>query len=222
MRIDILTLFPELSKPYLNQSIIKRAQEKRLLDIHVHDIRAAAPDAHHTVDDTPYGGGTGMVMKVDVVDRALQNVMANVHEKPHRILLSPQGTRLTAERVQQLAQKPWIILLAGHYEGFDERIREHLVDEQISSGDYVLTGGELPALVLIDAISRFVPGVLPEGAPEEDSHSLTVNGQPALEYPHYTRPPEYKGWTVPEVLQSGNHAEIERWRRDHLRPLDRS
>ncbi len=234
MKIDVLTLFPDMFSPVLNESILKRAQERTILEIAVHNIRVAATDTHNTVDDTPYGGGTGMVLKVDVIDKALQAVIQNKplssggeggqrpgeeDIKPHRILLTPQGERLNAKIVQELAQKPWLILTCGHYEGFDERIREHLTDQQISIGDYVLTGGELPAMVLIDAISRFVPGVLPEGAPQEDSFSLTKDDSPVLEYPHYTRPLEYNGWRVPDVLVSGNHAEIEKWRQNKSRHI---
>ncbi len=222
MRIDILTLFPNMFEPILNESILKKAQEKKLLEIGIHDIREAATDKHRTVDDTPYGGGTGMVLRVDVIDRILEKVIhenQSRHGKPLRILLTPQGERLTAQRGEAFAQYPWLILIAGHYEGFDERIREHLVDRQISIGDYVLTGGELPAMVLVDVISRHVKGVLPEGAAKEDSFSLEKDGEPALEYPHYTKPAEYKDWKVPDVLLSGNHPEIAKWRKDHQKPV---
>lgn len=232
MQIDILTLFPRMFDAFLHESILKRAVDAGYLQIAVHDIRDAATDKHHTVDDTPYGGGTGMLMRVDVVDAALQKVVHAGRElvqldpldkldqfrKPHIILLTPQGTRLTAQKAESFAKHEWLILICGHYEGFDERIREHLVDEQISIGDYVLTGGELPALVLVDAVSRFVPGVLPKGAAQEDSFSLSKDGRSALEYPHYTKPQEYKGWSVPDVLLSGNHAEIEKWRKEQSRP----
>ena len=221
MRIDILTLFPAVFTPFINESIIKRGIENGHLNVHVHDLRAFATDNHKTVDDTPYGGGTGMVLKVDVVDQALTDIIKNNVDNgtPRRILLTPQGERLNARSVEKLAKHDWIILICGHYEGFDERIREHLVDEQISIGDYVLTGGELPALVVMDAIARFVPGVLPEGTPNEDSFSLTKDGQAALEYPHYTRPLDYKGWKVPDVLLSGNHAEIKKWRENQLKVI---
>lgn len=219
MRIDIITLFPSLFTPFINESIIKRAVADNYLDIHIHDLRKYAADAHKTVDDTPYGGGTGMILKVDVVDRALADIIKdNVDDgTPHRVLLTPQGERLTAPKVEMLASHEWIILICGHYEGFDERIRQYLVDEQISIGDFVLTGGELPALVVMDAIARFVPGVLPSGAPNEDSFSIKKDGQAALEYPHYTRPLDYKGWKVPDVLLSGNHAEIAKWRESRLK-----
>ena len=247
MRFDILTLFPEMFEPVLNESILKKAREKGLIDVELHNLRDCAEDAHKTVDDTPYGGGTGMVLKVDVIDKALRNVISSVadcatskeppveksledlstpstssgsrddNKKPLVILLTPQGEKFNAKMAKELAAESNLILVCGHYEGFDERVREHLVDKQISIGDYVLTGGELPAMVLVDAISRFVPGVLPDGAPNEDSHSLEVDGEPALEYPHYTKPVEYKGWKVPDVLLSGNHAEIAKWRRNNLK-----
>ena len=219
MKIDIITLFPDLFAPFINESIIKRAIADSYLTVNVHNLRQYATDNHKTVDDTPYGGGTGMVLKVDVVDKALADIIKQSadHSTAHRILLTPQGERLTAPKVESLAKHEWIILICGHYEGFDERIREHLVDEQISIGDFVLTGGELPALVVMDAVARFIPGVLPESAPNEDSFSLKKDGHFALEYPHYTRPLDYKGWKVPEVLLSGNHAEIAKWRESQLK-----
>ncbi len=218
MQIDIITLFPGMFAPVLNESILKRAQEKNLLTINTHGLREFGDGPHKSVDDTPYGGGTGMVLRVDVIDQALQAVSATKSDvEPTRILLTPQGERLNAKIVEELAQEPWLVLICGHYEGFDERVREHLVDRQISIGDYVLTGGELPAMVLTDAISRHVPGVLPADAAKEDSFSLQKNGQPSLEYPHYTKPAQYKDWTVPEVLLSGNHAEIAKWRESKQR-----
>lgn len=248
MRIDILTLFPNMFSAILNESILKRAQEKDLIEINTHNIRDFATDAHKTVDDTPYGGGTGMVLRVDVIDKALSSVILtgstsltvklsnsrslssaknlDVEDpfqarddktKPVIILLTPQGEQFSAKMATTLAKTDWIILICGHYEGFDERVRQYLVDKQISIGNYVLTGGELPAMVLVDAISRFVPGVLPDGAPQEDSFSLESNAKTALEYPHYTRPEEYNGWKVPKVLLSGNHAEIAKWRKNNLR-----
>lgn len=225
MIFDILTLFPNMFEPVLNESIIKKAREKELIKVELHNLRDFAEDAHKTVDDTPYGGGTGMVLKVDVIDKAIQSIKSKILDlrsqkeggKPTVILLSPQGEKFSAKMAKELAAESNLILVCGHYEGFDERVREHLIDRQISIGDYVLTGGELPAMVLVDAISRFVPGVLPEGAPDEDSHSLEIDGEPALEYPHYTKPVEYNGWKVPDVLLSGNHAEIAKWRRNNLR-----
>lgn len=226
MRFDILTLFPGMFDPILKESVIGKACSSGLIDIQVHDIRESAEDKHKTVDDTPYGGGTGMLLKVDVIDRAIQRAVSSLQlagagdSRPKIILLSPQGEKFTAKIAKELASESNLILVCGHYEGFDERIREHLVDRQISIGDYVLTGGELPAMVMVDAISRFVPGVLPEGAPEEDSHSIETEGSPAQEYPQYTKPFEYNGWKVPEVLLSGNHAEIAKWRKSKLRKVD--
>ena len=208
MRFDIFSLFPEVFPPYLNTSILKRAQEAGLLEVQTHDIRAWAADKHHTTDDTPYGGGGGMVMKPEPVFAAVEEVLGNPPKCP-LILLSPQGRPFNQKMAFELAQEDHLALLCGHYESFDERIREHLVTDSISIGDYVLTGGELPALVLIDALTRLLPGALgdPE-APLDDSHATGL-----LEYPHYTRPPEFRGWGIPDVLLSGNHAEIDRWRR---------
>ncbi len=208
MRFDIFSLFPEVFPPYLNTSILKRAQETGLLEVQTHDIRDWAADKHHTTDDTPYGGGGGMVMKPEPVFAAVEAVLG-IPPKCPLILLSPQGRPFNQKMAFELAQADHLALLCGHYESFDERIREHLVTDSISIGDYVLTGGELPALVLIDALTRLLPGAL--GDPEaalDDSHATGL-----LEYPHYTRPPEFRGWGIPEVLLSGNHAEIDRWRR---------
>ena len=208
MRFDIFSLFPEVFPPYLNTSILKRAQENGLLQVQTHDIRDWATDKHHTADDTPYGGGGGMVMKPEPVFAAVEAVLGSPPECP-LILMSPQGRPFTQKIAFELAEQDHLALLCGRYESLDERIREHLVTDSISIGDYVLTGGELPALVLIDAITRLLPGALgdPE-APADDSHATGL-----LEYPHYTRPPEFRSWGIPDVLLSGNHAEINRWRR---------
>ena len=208
MRFDIISLFPEVFPPYLNTSILKRAQEAGMLEVRTHNIRDWATDKHHTTDDTPYGGGGGMVMKPEPIFSAVESVLGSPPECP-LILMSPQGRPFTQKIAFELAEQEHLALLCGRYESLDERIREHLVTDSISIGDYVLTGGELPALVLIDAITRLLPGVLgdPEAA-TDDSHATGL-----LEYPHYTRPPEFRGWGVPEVLLSGNHAEVERWRR---------
>jgi tRNA (guanine37-N1)-methyltransferase len=205
MRIDILTLFPEMFKGPFSESIIKRAQEKGLVQLNLVNIRNFAKGSHQSVDDSPYGGGPGMILKVDVLAQSLESL-----PKGHRILLTPQGKTFSQKRAYELSKLPHLILVAGHYEGWDERIREHLVDEEISIGDYVLTGGELPAMVLVDAIVRLVPGVLgkEESAREESfSHNL-------LEYPQYTRPEKFRGWEVPRVLLSGNHQEIKKWREE--------
>ena len=208
MRFDIFSLFPEVFPPYLNTSILKRAQEAGLLQVTTHDIRDWATDKHHTADDTPYGGGGGMVMKPEPVFAAIEAVLGSPPECP-LILMSPQGRPFTQKIAFELAEKDHLALLCGRYESVDERIREHLVTDSISIGDYVLTGGELPALVLIDALTRLLPGALgdPE-APTDDSHATGL-----LEYPHYTRPPEFRGWGIPDVLLSGNHAKIDLWRR---------
>lgn len=207
MRFDIFTLFPEVFQPYLNASIIKRARQNGLLDVELFNIRDWATDRHHTTDDTPYGGGGGMVMKPEPVFSAVESVLGETRDIP-LILMTPQGRPFTQQVALELSKHSHIALLCGHYEGVDERIREHLVTDEISIGDYVLTGGELPAMVILDAVSRYLPGVLgdPTGA-EDDSHASGL-----LEYPHYTRPPVFRDWPVPDVLLSGNHAEINRWR----------
>ena len=209
MRFDIFSLFPEVFNPYLNTSILKRAQGAQILEVHTHNIRDWATDRHHTTDDTPYGGGGGMVMKPEPVFSAVESIIGTPPVCPV-ILLSPQGRPFTQKIAFELAEHDHLALLCGRYESVDERIRQHLVTDSISIGDYVLTGGELPALVLIDAVTRLLPGVLgdPDG-PLDDSHATGL-----LEYPHYTRPPEFRGWEIPEMLLSGNHAEINRWRRE--------
>jgi tRNA (guanine37-N1)-methyltransferase len=209
MRFDIFSLFPDVFNPYLEISILQRARQRGLVEINLHDIRLWTTDRHHITDDTPYGGGGGMVMKPEPVFTAVEAILGTPPVCPV-ILLTPQGRLFTQSVAQELSRQKQIALISGRYEGVDERIRQHLVSDEISIGDYVLTGGELPALVMIDAISRLIPGVLgdPEGA-FDDSHASGL-----LEYPHYTRPSEFRGWKVPEVLLSGNHAQIERWRRE--------
>ena len=209
MRFDVFSLFPQVMQPYLESSILQRAQQNRLIEVHLHDIRAWATDKHHITDDAPFGGGGGMVMKPEPVFAAVEEVLGSPPACP-LILMTPQGRTLTQAVVEELSTQTRLALLCGHYEGIDERIRQHLVTDEISIGDYVLTGGELPALILIDAISRFIPGVLgdPDGA-MDDSFAMGL-----LEYPHYTRPARFRGWGVPEVLLSGNHAQIARWRRE--------
>ncbi|NMB60270.1 MAG: tRNA (guanosine(37)-N1)-methyltransferase TrmD [Chloroflexi bacterium] len=207
MKFDIFTLFPEVFQPYLNASIIKRARVNGLIEVNLHNIRDYTVDRHHTTDDMPYGGGGGMVMKPEPVFSSIESVLGKPPDIPV-ILMTPQGRLFTQEVAKELSSLPHIALLCGHYEGIDERIREHLVTDEISIGDYVLTGGELPALIVIDAVSRYLPGVLgdPTGA-EDDSHASGL-----LEYPHYTRPPVFRDWPVPEILLSGNHAAIDKWR----------
>ena len=212
MRIDILCLFPEMFASPLNQSIIKRAQEHELVNIVVHDIRDYTHDKHHTVDDYPYGGGPGMVLKPGPIFEAAETIkkQLGVSEMPI-ILLTPQGRLFSQSIAQELALLPYLMLICGHYEGLDERVWEHLSTDEISIGDYVLSGGELAALVVVDAIIRLIPGVLgSQDSTSNDSHS---NG--LLEYPQYTRPQVYRGWSIPPVLLSGNHGDISQWRRRH-------
>jgi tRNA (guanine37-N1)-methyltransferase len=214
MEFDVFTLLPEVFPSYLESSILQRARKRGLIDVRVHNIRDWATDRHHVTDDEPYGGGGGMVMKVEPVFAAVESVLGPMAGQDGSdcpiILLTPQGRVFNQAVAMELVQHPRLALICGRYEGVDERIREHLVTDQISIGDYVLTGGELPALILIDALSRLIPGVLgdPNG-PFDDSHASGL-----LEYPHYTRPPEFRGWAVPDVLVSGNHARIARWRRE--------
>lgn len=208
MRFDVFTLLPDVLRPYLEASILQRAVQNGLLEVNLHDIRAWTTDKHHITDDAPYGGGGGMVMKPQPIFAAVEGVLGSPPDCPV-ILMTPQGRVFTQQVAFELAQHAHIALLCGRYEGIDERVRQHLVTDEISIGDYVLTGGELPALIVIDALTRLIPGALgdPDGA-MDDSHASGL-----LEYPHYTRPPEFRGWGVPEVLLSGNHAEIARWRR---------
>jgi len=215
MEFDVFTLLPEVFPPYLESSILQRAGQRGLIDVRVHNIRDWATEKHHVTDDEPYGGGGGMVMKVEPVFAAVESVLEPQASKEGGngcpvILLTPQGRVFNQSIAMELVQQPRLALICGRYEGIDERIREHLITDQISIGDYVLTGGELPALILIDAVSRLLPGVLgdPNG-PFNDSHASGL-----LEYPHYTRPPKFRGWGVPEILLSGNHANIAAWRRE--------
>ena len=224
MRIEVFTLFPELFAPYLDASILGRARQAGLLDVRLHNIRDFATDKHKVTDDEPYGGGGGMVMKPEPIFSAVETVLGAYRRKGTAdsefasqtpplivpiILLSPQGRPFSQAIAQELAQHEHVALICGRYEGVDERVREHLATDEISIGDYVLTGGELPALILIDAVTRLLPGALgdPQGA-ATDSHASGL-----LEHPHYTRPQEFRGWEVPEILRSGDHARIERWRR---------
>jgi tRNA (guanine37-N1)-methyltransferase len=214
LRFEVFTLFPEVFEPYLQTSILQRARQNGLLEVSLHNIRDWTSDRHHVTDDEPYGGGGGMVMKPEPVFAAVEGVLGSPPDCPV-ILLTPQGRVFTQAAAYELAASalganPRIALLAGRYEGIDERIRQHLVTDEISIGDFVLTGGELPALMVIDAVTRLLPGALgdPDGA-LDDSHASGL-----LEYPHYTRPPQFRGWAVPDVLLSGDHARIARWRRE--------
>jgi tRNA (guanine37-N1)-methyltransferase len=212
MHFDIFSLFPGMFQGPLSESILKRAQERGLLSVALHDIRASTSDKHHIVDDYPYGGGAGMVMKPEPVFAAIEAA----HRGGPIILLTPQGRLFSQQLAGQLALEPRITLLCGHYEGIDERVRQHLVSDEISIGDYVLTGGELAAMVIVDAVSRLLPGVLAGESTQEESHSSGL-----LEYPQYTRPPEFRGWSIPDVLLSGHHAHIARWRRKESLRLTR-
>jgi tRNA (guanine37-N1)-methyltransferase len=209
MRFDVFTIFPEVFTPYLRASILKRADESGLVEYHVHNIRDWTMDKHHTTDDEPYGGGGGMVMKVEPIFNAVETILGDPPVCP-LILMTPQGQLFNQSIAWDMAQQPRLAFLAGRYEGVDERVRQHLVTDEISIGDYVLTGGELPALVVIDAVTRLIPGALGDSdAPLKDSHSSGL-----LEHPHFTRPADFRGWRVPEILRSGNHALIAQWRRE--------
>jgi tRNA (guanine37-N1)-methyltransferase len=217
MRIDILTLFPGMFTGPLTESILKRAVEDKKLTIAIHDIRAFAPGKHRQADDKPYGGGAGMLMMAEPIVLCMEDVIAKAgrNDKPHRIYLSAAGERLTQEGVESTAKHEWLMLLCGHYEGVDQRVIDGWIDEEIRIGDYVLTGGEIPAMVLIDAVARKIPGVLgKEASADFDSFSPAFGGK--REYPHYTRPEEFRGMKVPDVLISGHHENIEKWRTDNL------
>jgi tRNA (guanine37-N1)-methyltransferase len=209
IRFDILTIFPEMFTSFCGCSLLKKALDKGLIEIQLHDIRRHALDKHRMTDDAPYGGGGGMVMKVEPIDRALRAVPRLVSEGTPVILLTPQGERFDQRLAEELSGHRQLLLVCGHYEGVDERVRTQLVNREVSIGDYVLTGGELSAMVVIDAVSRLVPGMLGNcESAGADSFSMGL-----LEYPHFTRPAAYRGWEVPDVLLSGNHREIEAWRR---------
>lgn len=210
MRIDIMTLFPDMCLAYLGESIIGRARAAGKVQIECTDIRDYTLDKHRRVDDTPYGGGMGMIMQAQPIYDCYQDICRKTGTKPHLVYLTPQGKTLTQERVKELAQLDNIALLCGHYEGVDERVIEELQPEEISVGDYVLTGGELPALIVADAVSRMIPGVLSnDDCFTEESHYSSL-----LEYPQYTRPFEWRGRKVPEVLTTGHHANVDKWRRE--------
>lgn len=233
MRFDVITIFPEALQSYFSTSILKRAQEKKLIKVHLHNLRNWTRDRHRTVDDKPYGGGAGMVMKAEPILKAVEALkqrgkrgqrdrrgkpLDKARGKPYVILFSAKGKILTQEKVRKLAKKKHLILICGHYEGVDERVAKYLADEELSIGEYVLTGGEIPAMAVVDAVSRLLPGVLGKAASlEEESFSQAG----FREYPHYTRPEvlEYKGkrYSVPKVLLSGDHKKIGEWRRKHTK-----
>ena len=227
MRFDIFTLFPEIFAGVFDESILKRARDANLLDIVLHDIRDYTTDKHHVTDDYPYAGGGGMVMKPEPIFAAVETILgirnwkmedgsdsiqppiSNLQSPIPIILMTPQGRVFNQSIARELVQYPRIALICGHYEGVDERVRQHLVTDEISIGDYVLTGGEIPAMIIVDAIARLIPGTLGDpAAPNNDSHAASL-----LEGPHYTRPADFRGWKAPEVLLSGNHAQITQWRR---------
>jgi tRNA (guanine37-N1)-methyltransferase len=214
MRIDIFTLFPQMFSGPFNSSILKRAVAREIVNINIHNIRDYTHDKHHTTDDYAYGGGAGMVMKPEPVFEAVETVQSQAPEmgdkKPSVILLTPQGRLFAQPIANEFAKSDWLMLICGHYEGMDERIREHLVNDEISIGDYVLTGGELAAMVMVDAVVRLLPGAL--GSGESLLYESHTGG--LLEYPQYTRPEVFRGWAVPEILLSGNHEEIDKWRRE--------
>nr|WP_202404800.1 tRNA (guanosine(37)-N1)-methyltransferase TrmD [Shimazuella alba] len=210
IRFDVLTLFPEMFHGFLSHSIMGKAKEKGLIEANLINFRQFSDSKHNTVDDTPYGGGGGMVLRPQPIFDAVDHLLENVAEKPPIIMMTPQGEPFSQEKAEELSIYPHLVLLCGHYEGFDERIRQHLVTHEISMGDYVLTGGELPAMIIMDSVSRLLPDVL--GNPMshvDDSFSTGL-----LEYPHYTKPSEYRGLKVPDILLSGHHANIDKWRRE--------
>ncbi|WP_405355614.1 tRNA (guanosine(37)-N1)-methyltransferase TrmD [Ruminococcus sp.] len=211
MRIDIITLFPEMFTPVLGDSIIGRAQKSGALEIHCHQLRDFAFDKHRRVDDTPYGGGNGMLMKAEPIALCFESICEEIGKRPYFVYMSPQGKTLTQQRLKQIADDMEnVCILCGHYEGVDQRLLDEFIDEEISIGDYVLTGGELPAMVFTDALSRMVPGVLSNNECfTEESH---FNG--LLEHPQYTKPSEWRGKEVPPVLLSGHHANIEKWKKE--------
>lgn len=225
MKVDIITLFPEVFAPFLEWSMIKKAREKETLEIEVHNLRKWGIDQRGTVDDRPYGGGPGMILRIEPIYNALKELKKS---KTKVILLSPKGKTFNQKMARKLAKTDHLILICGHYEGVDERVRKYLVDEEISIGNYVLSGGEIPAMVLVDAVSRLLPGVLEkEGAAEIESFSPGLrkmvnekcsDEQLLIEFPQYTRPPKFKGWKVPKVLLSGDHQKITQWRAKKIKP----
>lgn len=219
MKIDVLTLFPEMFEGVFGASILGKAKEKGLVSLQAVNFRNYANNKHNTVDDYPYGGGGGMVLKPEPVFAAVEDLQVEPDVKPRVILMCPQGESFTQRKAEELSKESHLVLICGHYEGYDERIREHLVTDELSIGDYVLTGGEIPAMAVIDSVVRLLPGVLGnETSAVTDSYSTGL-----LEHPHYTRPPEFRGWCVPDILVSGHHAKIEAWRREQslLRTLKR-
>ena len=237
MQFDIITIFPKIFESYFSESIIKRAQEKKIVKINIHNLRDYTTDKHKTVDDTPYGGGAGMVLKVEPIYFAMQKVKSqkskvkNTNKKQKIILLSAKGKKFNQKMARKFSKLDQIVLICGRYEGVDERVAKYIADEEISIGDYVLTGGELPAMIIVDVVARLVPGVIAEDSLKEESFSIRkervksdfkilpqgTKFKISREYPQYTRPAVFKGWRVPKVLLSGNHKKIEEWRNKHMK-----
>jgi tRNA (guanine37-N1)-methyltransferase len=216
MRIDILTLFPAMFEGPLTESILHRARQEKLVDLHFHDLRSFGIGKYHQIDDRPYGGGAGMLMMCEPIVTAIETISQSPvsnNQSPHRIYFSPRGERLKQVKVEKIAKHDWLLLVCGHYEGIDQRIIDGgWIDEEVSIGDYVLTGGELPAMVLIDAVARHIPGVLgKDESASEESFSKALGRK--KEYPHYTRPEEFRGLKVPDILLGGHHGKIEEWRK---------
>lgn len=219
MKFDIITIFPEIFKSYFSESIIKRAQEKKLVKIQVHNLRDYTTDKHKTVDDSPYGGGPGMVMKIEPIYKAVQFSKSKVKSQKSKIILfSPKGKKFNQTMAKKFSRLDRLIMICGRYEGVDERVVKYIADEEISVGDYVLTGGEIPAMIVVDAITRLIPGVIAKESLKEESFSFKkeklLRGE-KYEYPQYTRPEKFGKWSVPKILLSGNHKKIEEWRRKH-------
>ncbi len=232
MRFDIITIFPEMFESYFSESILKRAQEKKLIKIKIHNLRDYTTDKHKTVDDTPYGGGVGMILKVEPIFSAVQKIAVSRKQQAVSskiILLSAKGEKFDQKMARKFSKFDQIVLICGRYEGVDERVAKHIADKEISIGDYILTGGELPAMIIVDAVGRLVPGVIKEQSLLEESFSIdkkfskkdepqatSHKPQARREYPQYTRPAVFKGWRVPKVLISGNHHKIKEWRNKYL------
>jgi tRNA (guanine37-N1)-methyltransferase len=209
MQIDILTLFPEMFKGAMNESIMWRAQDKKFLKLNIINMRDFGLNERLTVDARPYGGGAGMILRVDVIDKCLNSINAKPGTKNSKIILTEAGgAKFTQDRAYGYSKLERLVIICGHYEGVDHRVNEYLIDESVSIGDYVLTGGEIPAMVITDSVTRLIPGVIKPESLKEESFTL-----PSTEYPQYTRPEDYNGWRVPKILLSGNHAEIEKWRK---------
>lgn len=218
MQFDIITIFPDIFDSYFNESIIKRAQQKKLVKINIHNLRDHTSDKHKTVDDKPYGGGPGMVMMVEPVFKAIKKIRGKSKKKTKVILFSPKGKRFDQKMAKSFSKLDRLIMICGRYEGVDERVTKHIADEEISIGDYVVTGGEIPAIVVVDAVTRLIPGVIAIESLKEESFSLKdikEATETKYEYPQYTRPGVFKDWKVPKVLLSGDHKKIEEWRGKH-------